>query len=205
MTVTLFTYMFSALHRYILIVHNRPAFPLFKPKVLLILMPGLWVFGVVTSIPFVIGGQVSVNLYQDHCIIQTPAQPILSMLIGAVAVALPFIAIPALYVHIYIVIYKAARTVHVHTDTLTQERKRGMKKENQTAFILFVLSATFLAMFLPMTLQVTINPSLNLRDMRYLIQGVWSCVYIGYGLNPLLYGALFKDIRNVYKSLFKHK
>ena len=140
---TVLSFTISAIQRYLVIVHNK-TLKIFDKKYQAALLTCLWIFAISAVLPFLILGDLHVMYWPDLCYIDADGiiYTIALVLYGFV-VCLPMVAIPILYLRIWIIVRRAAKI------TKGNSGNGSRKKGHKSALILFILYLTFAIAFVP--------------------------------------------------------
>ena len=199
-SVILFTFVASALHRYLLIVHNK------KPKIfstkwqaMLVLVTwalcfGIACFGVFNTQPHLKG-------YRDFCYMQGETTTLLITSFVILNVV-PILVVPLLYLRIYFVVRRA--TVRVASNNGAEKSRATSRKHTRMALVLFLTYIAFTVTFLPFLVYsgMSVDES-KIHLIRYTEGVVWMFVYVGVAANPIVYACLFVDIAKAFKEAFR--
>ena len=204
--VIFFTMVLSALHRYLIIVHNRKI-KIFHDKSLLWLLPLIWLLASSISVTFVYPGSAFIIMYRHQCAVVSQAATGLFFAFAALNVGIPIIIVPVLYLRIYCVVYKAHKMTrkqnHRQQAASASNNANVNKKQKRIALILFILYAEFTVTYLPYLVTLMLPPIKDIHQRRLVDSLVWIFIYIGFAVNPILYGVLFDKVRKAYKQFGK--
>lgn len=186
----IFTFVLSALHRYLLIVHNRSPTIFTRPCRVLLLLFVKWVLCILVSVFSVVpGAKLILYMYRDTCIVISHATPIMQLVFVIFTLAVPLLVVPLLYLHIYIVVRRSGNQANSGS---------ANAKHHKTAKILFIIYITFLFTYLPYVGLNFNGPLKDIHRTRYADIGIWSLLFCSFALNPIMYCALFENMRKAY-------
>ena len=152
MSVTIYSFALSAVHRYVTIVHNRGNMLIFQKKWQPLLFAAVWGFTLVTVVPTYATGDIVVLLTRDLCFFANPKAVIFRNILLGFSFFLSLFFTPILYIRIFIAVRKSAKAVGPMGVTVTSDSKAA-----HTALVLFVLYLTFTVAYVPYTLTVYIR------------------------------------------------
>ena len=199
-TMTSISFMMSALHRYLAIVHNKTGLWLFsvrwQPHVLVV----TWLLVFLICLPYAVGS-ILYQLWQDFCTVV--ADPIMNYILLVGFVAAPIVLVPFMYAHILIVVCRASKKV---TDANSSSSK-AKNRSNRTALVLFVLYLAFVLGYGPYLVFsftiLSVTPSTDVMKIWVIL--TWGAVAVLSACNPLLYLLLFPQFRQALAKMLTRK
>ena len=144
MYVSVFTFVLTALQRYLAIVYNKPKLWIFSLKSLPLSLSAMWLVSLCLAIPVNYPGPYFAVIWRDVCIMASDKLITAAQIINSILIVLPLVAVFLIYVHIYWVVRKASARVQEQTGgrTVSNHHRR-------MARVLFILYLSASAVFIP--------------------------------------------------------
>ena len=198
MIVSVFTFLLTALQRYLAIAYNKTGVGLFTIKWLPLVLPVIWLSSVAISIPAGYPGPYYANVWHDFCAVFSDDLLTGMKTINSIVILVPLVVVLLLYVHMYWVVRRAAMRVRIKPDG----GKTVSSHHKHMARVLLILYLTATVSFLPYILFFFIISSLSgpaksaFYITMYLMRIVASCA------SPVVYGFMFKPVKKEYQQMF---
>ena len=197
---TVLSFLLSALQRYLTIVHNKTP-RIFKRQYLPFLLLSIWILAFILVLPFLTTfGELYVMYWPDLCYIELSTVIWnIGNVLYALFVVVPMISVLGLYIHIIIIIRRAAKIRQ------GQSTSNSTNKSHKTAMILFILYITFSVGFVPYILRSAAFALLGPSMEKYVYLFIWYFYMIVCMINPILYSLLFNQIKQAYMQIIRCK
>ena len=199
LTVTTFSFLTTALHRYMSIVHSQIKLRALDRKWQPLLLCVIWLASVGMAVPRVYPGSAIVMYWPDWCFTYGTSLTIIRTILTNLSTFTPMVLALVFYIHIYIVVKRSARKVQ--SSNSNNDNNKRNKNSRRMAIILFVLYSTFTAVYLPFLIFFFVDEYVSVPVQRYWISIANLGLMLVSSCNPLLYGLLFKDISKAYNSI----
>jgi hypothetical protein len=189
-----FSYLLMAVHRFVVIVLNRPRMRIFSVPWLALLLPCLWLVAVVSISPYYYLGDVFVVYWRDNCFPWSPSAVKVMEIVTLVYIYLPTVVSCTLYVAIYVVVRQSSARI--------QTAGKRERKEVKMALVLFGLLTLFIVAYFPYCTYLSLQRYMSVPSQKlYLLTGLFTALTIS-ACNPLVFAAIFKPMQQRYLEIF---